>query len=590
MTGKIRFVYPQAKAPDTENASRRILILGQSSKTGRARAESFARAYADFISRLSAANASRDWWAFSLAGKSTLSSKLPERCFYLWLIVEEASAMAGGTLYVVSDDGVLAAQVGLWGRENGVAVAEPPLRSAGLKETLTSWTPLGPVTGFLRALWRRLQAQSLRRFNPDPGRSYAVFATWINRQSFDASGNYRDIFFGDLPGAIAARGGHPLIFGAIIEPYSANLGRLRRDHGGLPVIPMDYFVSWNDLWDCFLIAFYRRCHDFPLRVSARLNGIDAGFLIREDMRRNCRESRFFSDLWYQACAKALLRHVQVSTLYYPFENLSRERMLAMAFRAHSPQSRLVGYQHAALTPAHLNFRLGKDEAEVLPLPDSIVTMGEVTRHFMIERGGFPEALLRAGCALRQRLCAPAPAGRKSAGDGRPRLLVALATSPEEYAGVLRLLDQTFSSDPSQPEIILRPHPVIPLSRGLRLSGPVGFRFSEDEGTADAALAKADAVLYVSSTMGLEAVRRGIPAVCLDLGGFLDADPLHDLVDLKWTARDPASLRAALKEISGLPAQRLEDLRRGAANYAARYGPPASPQGLEPFYDEKSLAH
>src|SRR3989338_8033265 len=122
-----------------------------------------------------------------------------------------------------------------------------------------------------------------------------------------------------------------------------------------------------------------------------------------------------------------------------------------------------------------------------------------------------------------------------------------------------------------------------------MRGPVRLRFNEDRGPVDMAFSQADVVLYASSTMGLEAVRRGIPVVCLDLGIFLNPDPLHDLTSLKWAARDPESLRRALRAISSLPEREMELMRRRAGEYAARYCPAASPPRLEPFYDEPTLA-
>lgn len=563
------------EAPDGSEADRAALY--------RDRGEAFAGILAEFLGGLNAANAGFEWWAFGLSGKNPLTLRFPRRMFQLSLIVAEAEASPeGGELWVVSSDAVLAREALRWARERGMETSPAPRRFPGLKKTLNRWTPSGPAAGLLRALWRRFLARKARGWKPDPGRAYAVFATWIHPGCFGPDGAYRDPFFGELPGRLAEKGECPVFFAQITRSFRECLGRVADPTAG-PVLPMDAFPDWADLWECFSAALYRRFVDFPVRGALACGGLDAAALLREELRENARESRFFSDLCYHACARALLRRVRARSFYYPFENLARERMMLWALRGSSPRTRAVGYQHAALTRNHLNFLLGDGEARVLPLPDKIVTLGDVTREFMIGRGRFPASLVETGCALRQARL-PARVEERAGVLRPPRLLVALATSERECADVLLFLDRAYSGREGVPEIVLRPHPLFPLSEGLRLSGPVRFPYRDGSGQDPAqAFSAADIVLYASSTMGLEAVRRGLPAVFLDLGNWLSLDPLFELRDYKWSVETPAALVETVEGIRSLPPERARALRWSARGYAGRYCREVTPLALEPFF-------
>lgn len=492
------------------------------------RAPSFSREFADFIADLSRANAGPDWWTLSLPGKNPLT--LP--------LIEQALA-----------------------RE------EVPAPRPGFKRLLNRLTPAGPLAGLVRAALSLLRA---RRFGPASiPENPAVFFTFFGPNSFGDSGQYRDMFFGPLLDEAARRGLSPLVWGA--GTAYARPG----PEGGPVCVPLDYFLGWGDLWTVFQKALALRATGIYLRGEKKLGGLDLTELLQDELDENLNSSRLFSDLWYGACAEALLRRVKPSALYYPFENLARERSILPVFRARAPKARVVGYQHASLTTNHLNFMMGRGETEILPLPDRIVTTGEATKEILRDWGGFPEKLLRAGCALRQE---PAAAPRNPE-PGRFRLLVAAATSAEELSGILRLLEDAYGGGlPAGLEIVLRPHPLFPLTGSPR------FPFTDGSGgPLSARIRAADAVAYVSSTAGIEALANGVPAIALDLGHPFGIDPLAEMTDLKWTARDGAGLRDAVDSARALAPEERARLRERARAYTARYLTAPSPATLEAFF-------
>lgn len=540
-------------------------------------AESFAREYADFVAALSRANACPLWWGLTLPGKNPVASRLPRRCRAWILAAGEIEALREGVLAVVCADPVMGAGIAALARRSGHDAAGTPRAARGWKAEINRLLPTGPVFGFLRALAAHARARAALDWRPEPGVRYALVATLLNHQSFGPDGRYRDTYFGDLPGRLAAAGRRPLVLGPITADFSRTLRRLALVADHPPVVPWEYFLGPRGLAGALVRALSVRLFGLKPKGSMVFCGRDVAALVEAELREDAASSRLFSNLCFDGAMRAALRTFPAESLHYPFENRAWERMLILAFRESVPGAPVVGYQHASLTPNHLNFVLGAGEAELLPLPDRIATMGEVTRETMLKRGRFPSGLLETSCALRQ---AAASAPRTGPGASR-RVLVTLATGVAQYAAALRLLDEAFSG--GGPEIRLRPHPEFPLAAGLALSGPVRFAFSDDAGRPlEEALAWADVVVYVSSTLGFEAARLGIPVVRLTLDDFLSTDPLEGFDAMRWTAGDGTGLRRALAEIAALGEPALDARRAEARAYGERYFRLIDERGLAPL--------
>jgi hypothetical protein len=164
------------------------------------------------------------------------------------------------------------------------------------------------------------------------------------------------------------------------------------------------------------------------------------------------------------------------------------------------------------------------------------------------------------------------------------VLVTLATSLREYARTLALLEQALPAG-SPYRLRVRPHPTLRLADALASAAlPRTDFFEVDDRPLDASLDAADVVLYASSTVGLEAVGRGIPAVYLDLQDFLDTDPMPGWTELKWTVRRPEELVPTLRTIAGLSDADFSERQARGARYASRYLAPVDDGALAAFLE------
>lgn len=467
--------------------------------------EDFARAYADWCDELDARNAGPMWWATSLPSRHPLTLSLPRRLFAL---------------------------------KNSLPVPREP---SSLRSRLCAVLPLGPLSASARAAWRMAISRLLRPQVPPPGPADILF-TLAGPRSFPG-GTYRDQFFGDLPAFLASAGRAPLLFVFVTEDYAATIRRLPPE-----AIPLERALTISGLMRALAAAL--GAWAFGLRVDAPpFEGHDVSKHVEEEAAANAREGRLCSDLLYGEALSGLIARTEIRSLYYPLENLARERSLLLALRRGAPRARAVGYQHAPLTARQLNCRLGPRGAERLPLPDVIVASDAAAARRLGE-WGWPIERLRVGCALRA-VTPGAPAKRS---DGPPRLLVLLSQGPEEYRGLLRLLRDAFDGRADAPEVVLRPHPVIPLAPALEDAGPLGFRWRVESGPLSEALASCRAALYASSAAALDAARAGTPAIWADWGDWLPSDPLEGRAAGRAEASDGASLREAFARARAFPAE------------------------------------
>ena len=257
----------------------------------------------------------------------------------------------------------------------------------------------------------------------------------------------------------------------------------------------------------------------------------------------------------------------------PYENRSWEKMLLKGFTQDGNPVNTVGYHHAALSPAHTNMFLGKDEAEVLPLPNKIVMTGEITKAILEKNGNYPEHMLEVGCSLRRGRDVGTTHLRNKAGK-ITNVLVALARSDDEYIDTLNFLDEALSGDASY-QIGIRPHPDVSLDRSLAQLPDLRLRFERMGASLESNFDWADVVVYVSSTVGLQAVSIGLPAVSIDLGKFTSYDPAPEDCPLKWSVSDPDQLVPAFQRIDDLSGPDYEFLQAKASEFGSQYFHPVT---------------
>ena len=537
--------------------------------------ENFRKRYIEFVGQLNARDHSLHWWTMPFTNKNPLATELCRNTAH-FLTVVDLLRSSPEPLIVITDNPDLAAQVEVWAKSEGVRTINAVKVQWTWKRAIKEFTPGGAFFALLKTLWIWLQVRRYRPRKDDQG-AYTVVASLFHTQSFAQPGKYRDVYFGRLVDNLGKDGEKAVVVGLFQERWREQLPKLRALRSGVPVIPVEAFLTLWDLLSCGLEALKAYLSPARIRGPVGIDGVDLRCLVSRAIREARRSGNFFMTLRVFYCARRLAQTIPMARCLYPYENRAWERMLILGIRSASPETRLVGYQHASVTLSHTNFILGSEEVGVVPLPDAIVTTGPVVKEWLEREGNYPAGLFKSACALRQ--SRDGQTQPRQRGQLMNKVLVALATSLEEYVGTLVFLEKALASSNGY-DLRIRPHPTIPLQSALEIA-PLASRdfYSPSTGSLANDLQWADVVLYASSTVGMEAVSLGIPAIYLDLGSFLDTDPMFGWNEFKWSVREPSELIDTIKSIEAIPESQFKELQQKGRQYVAAYLSPVTESGL-----------
>ena len=542
----------------------------------------FRKKYIEFIGRLNIQNHSQEWWAMPFTNKNPAATALCRNTFYFLLTAELASADATN-LVVISDSVDLAAQLKTWAQRAGFRVEDLIRKPGTLRRIIKRYTPAGIAQSVVRTffIWIRT-----RRYRPahNSREAHLVIASIAHPRSFSTRGVYKDAYFGPLVDHLASSKQNALVLAMLLEQPFEQIKQLRSLNKGIPVVPLEACFTLRDFLACTLrsLRFFMRPVD-P-QGPMEIDGMDLSCLVKRTIRDTAHSGDIFMSLRVYYCGRWLARKLHVTRCLYPYENRAWEKMLLQGMRCSSPQTQLMGYQHASITLSHTNFIMAEGESQIIPLPNTILTTGKNAKQWLEQEGNYPLGIFKNACALRQRQ--PDQGAGKTRIDTLTRVFVALGlgTGTEEYPRILAFLEKAFAEE-SGYDIRIRPHPGASLESVLDMA-PFERRdfFTASKGSLAEDLQWAEVALYASSTVGLEAMSAGIPVIYLDLGDFLDTNHMTGSNELRWSVEDPSQLVDTIRQIDRLPEDEFLARQMSGQEYATAYLEPVTAGGIQRFLE------
>jgi hypothetical protein len=549
----------------------------------RDRSEAFRHSYVEFMGNLNKANHSARWWPMLFTSKNPDATTLCRNTAEFLLIVDLLHCDSK-PLLVITDNSELVDQARAFARTENLEATFLVTSPGTMRKLLKVHTPGGALRAAFRTflVWLLCRKYRLRRSAND---AHLVIASLTYPRSFPVLNGYRDPYFGALVDHVASSSGNAMVLALLVDQPFQQLKQLRDLEFGIPVVPLESYLTLRDLVSCTLWALLASLWPRKLKGLLEINGVDVGCLVKGAFKDGRHSGEFFLNLRVFYATRWLVRQTPVVRCIYPFENRPWEKMLLLGMNSASTETQLAGYQHASLTKAHTNFMMGDQEAQITPLPQTILTTGEVATTWLKKETNLPPEIFKTASALRQGNSTALK--EKNRSPDQTRAFVALATSLEEYVGALSFLEKAFAGT-SKYQVRIRPHPELAsslLESALTIAPLTGPPFySESTGSLTDDLDWADVVLYVSSTVGMEAISVGIPAVNIDLGDFLNRDPLSGWDEFKWTAEQPSELPNAIDSIWELPQTEFKRRQQIGREYIASYLSPVETEKLGAFVD------
>jgi len=547
------------------------------SQLARERSEDFRIKYIEFLGQLNKDNHSHQWWVMPFTNKYALTSRLCRNLFNFQLIID-AIRSGTQTLVVLTSSQELACQVERYGSSQGISVINSIQNRFEPKIFMRRFLPIGIVKAVFQtfALWILG-----RKFRPklDHSTNHFLVATHTHSRSFPADKTYHDAYFGPLLNELTESGQNAVILGLPYEQPFQLLRKIRHLNGSIPVVPVDSCLTLATLLTCSfkaMAAFWRAPQP---KQPVLFDGLDVSYLANRAIYETTHSGDIFVNLRMYYSSKWLANRIKISRCLYPYENRSWEKMLILGVAESSQETKTVGYQHTSITPHHANFFFSEEEEAITPLPNTIVTCGDMTRDWLTKEGNYPSDTISSGCALRQLLPSRPCINEHTESTSRgpiKNLLVALATGDEEYDQAPPFLQEALGLS-SHFQVRMRPHPNLALALSAKPFFTISNAPLEDD------LDWADVVLYASSTVSMEAIALGIPAIYLDLGNFLNTDPMFGWNEFKWPVTEPFELIKTIEQIDAIPQEKFKNLQQKGLDYVYSYLKPVTPSNMQPFW-------
>lgn len=523
----------------------------------------------------------RLWWATDIASKNPLASRLPvllEQFLFTLRVIEKQDF---DCLIIFHPDWILLDLFRKTVHEKGVnficfeylVKIWFRLRLRIIKRIISSILTALAISFRIYFAKRMLRDKVENKINYE--KSYYVIKTFIFNGSFDKNNKYKDIIFGTLPDFLKSKG-NLIVLSSILGNYQYYIRKIKQESENI-IFPLELFMSYSDVFKSLLEVIFCK---ISINRDAIFSGYNASDLISAELKRTNKGIPLNQYLQYNS-TKNLCKKISVEEFLLTYENNQWEKMSILALREFSPNTSIIGYQHTIVAQAFASSFVSQHERNLMPLPDKILTVGEIPKNILEEYGEYENGLIESSCSLRYAyLFDVSRCKRRRSGN----ILLALDGVPEVSRMVNYVVGELKENHHYQ--LTIRPHPVLPLRKfqdklKYNLGEISNINFSNNSSLVND-LTSSDIVIYWGSTIALEAINMGIPIIHYDMGSFLSFDPLFEFNHFKWIVTNRDSLVDKIEEIYSLDDSQFIREYKKAKEYICRYFHPVTEEKLEKF--------
>ncbi|MBI5698814.1 radical SAM protein [Candidatus Saganbacteria bacterium] len=527
--------------------------------------ERFLKEYVDLIGTINSTERSPKWWSYCLNSKDYVNSTFYDELFETIGLVNKIDDSDAENIVVVVGSQRVAAQIKYYCEKRDSQVVMSGVKAGSYSSIFSLARPLISSLSFLWQIYYRIAVCALFLrgrilFVPArPGAKRYVIRSWATTNSL-VSAPDRDLYFGSLQNDLTARGFDVGVIVGVLGDYLKAV-KIMKAHD--KPLPQEILLSVLDPLLTLLSCRFR-----PSRVNGPVyfRTIDISLLLNSCLALERSSGQDLHNMLYYRIGRRLGRRYQPELCSFSHENYPWEKTFILGFRS-AAKTFLIGYQHSGLYRSLTTVLLSKKEKGRVPLPDAVVTVGEITKGYLATEGNYDPRILRTGCSL-------SAAGGERPVPARPlgkNLLVILGCYPRAAAMLDFVVTALKGSDF---HLILRPHPVAPLHE---YADKLAFDLAQandleiSTGPLRSDLARSAAVLYDGSKAALEALEQGLPVINIcPFHDIISYDPLIKCPVFKWSASSKESLMSSLNGIFSMDSEAYERQAKQAVRYSREY--------------------
>jgi len=447
---------------------------------------------------------------------------------------------------------------------------------------------LRSALGTLREIARANRSFGRQHRSREKREQVYLIKSFVYPDAFRDDGSYHDPFFGKLANYLAEElsGKIKVITVALGFNLKQDCYRKMKNLKGATVVPLEGILCYRDVIKGLCrLSWTMIFHPFKVKGKAMFLGCDIADLLNELLNSGGWRISFFHYMHY-AVGERLVKYYDIVACALTYEGNPWERAFIAGIRKSDPGTHIIGYQHTVIPQAAVNMFQSPREMDGIPLPDILLTTGEVPADILQKHGAFPKERIKVSCALRfQYLDGMQVQPRyRSDNHDKTRILVALCGVKETLPLLRYAIDQAHSFN--HIDFLIRAHPVLPFEQLRQWVDdvnilPSNIKISKGTAVMEDIMA-CDSVLYWGSSVALEGIRMGKPVIHFNQDDFLSYDPLFDLKDFKWVINSKDNIPDIMGQIDSIPDNTFKELRDRAHHYVISYHNPVSREAMSPF--------
>ena len=559
--------------------------------------------YIDWIGELSQTNDSLEWWSSSLAEKNPFDELYVRICLLACGMELIRGGLEGGTLVVCSSSALLnevvrfAAGMDIPLEKLAVPGRHPRLRSAGgwgrgflrfpyravRREVARVWGAAPPALETDPATRRTVLARrGLRRQGDFSGDKAILLFTWVDRRSFASDGSYQDPYLGRLPDELKDRG-YTVAYAPRILPsirFEDAVDRLLQT--GERFFFRELFVTPREIR-----AFGKRASQYRpvIRPDSQIDGIPVHDLAMEHLEGG-RRRPIEALICERLIANLAAAGIKPRRVIHPWHGQSWEHALAWSVSRNMPGTSVVGYDVGTFSRMYLSTFPARSELGIKPLPDRVVTNGDMAWE-TLTHDGLPSEIVGSGCSLRFPEMASRPVRRDyhdvKQGDSPVRIVVAPSIGFGDSVDLSAKAISAFGGVPGF-EVVVKWHPLVPTDEMAGSLGHLGrhdnVSFSKEP--AGDILASAHILLYTCTSVCFDALRQGVMPVFVLSENDLHMDKLDAAPEVRRVATSSDDLRRVVKEIMDMTPTQWRRWQESAQETLSKAFAPVTPERVDEF--------